>query len=404
MISLNFIKYIRPTNIARNLSDKPKSPYKLLEKTDKMDIAEFSHSNMTAPEEAKTFRRVEIGKKDDKEYRREILSFYDSEGRIVALYHSGRKCPQRMKTFEYGYNKKNRDVAEYDAHTRTVKTTQYFDEGKTWKPIQEEEQYLYYMYDIRTPDNRAARKLHISKNVYDYKTKEPVIHATLTEYPLNIARKDRDPKKTYGMDIVLRDNRPEVIGYSKDNNVEIPKDDKFLPYRMLLGENKQLSLTQYYIDQKGLAPVGISVRFAPDEVAKNICGEFNSNTGEILFREVSKVEHPVLTASHEVEHAYQYSLIGRARHNQTDYETRCREILGTELSFMEMKDSAQYYKGKIKYPRLNPDEDLSKNKDYMNNELEVGAFKAEKKALKEYNEGREKILDVFKCIPGNATI
>ena len=85
MISLNFIKYIRPTNIARKLSDKPKSPYKLLEKTDKMDIAEFSHSNMTAPKEAKTFRRVEIGKKDDKEYRREILSFYDSEGRIVAL-------------------------------------------------------------------------------------------------------------------------------------------------------------------------------------------------------------------------------------------------------------------------------------------------------------------------------
>lgn len=399
MIRLNFIKYIRPTNIARNLSDKPKSPYKLLEKTEKIDIAKFSDKEWAVPEEAKTFKRVRIGRKDNPDFERDIVTFYNEYDDIIECCRRGTDWEKQRKIFEHIFMDTNKEVSKYGVNTTRIKTLQYSEKEKAWKIIQEEEQHVSSTDTYIPSCKKLANKVHINKNIYDYSSETPIIHATMTEYPLGIPKKQRkEQKKFLGMDIVLRDNRPEVLGYSKENNVEMPTDDEFLPYRFLVGDNKLIALARYCVDKRGLAPLNIKIKVAPEEVAENAGGHFDYVNGNIVFKCVTRHIHPIEKAAEEAEHAYQFSLIGRSGHGETEFEKRCFDILGSDLSALDRKDGVEYYKAKLKYPILNDKEDASTNKEYTDNLLEEKGHWAGRKMMNLYNEGKQKLHNIFKYV------
>ena len=387
---------LKPKTISKN------SPFKVLKKTKKLDISKFKNSEWEVPAGAQRYSIFKVGKKDDPTFEREIIRFYDKDGKMIARCRKGTNWEKQVKNIEYYDEYNPNKVSKYNSHTRRINEKQYCKETDNWKTVREEDQYIYNDYDILSAEGTPSKKIHISKNIYDYTTSEPVIHASLTEYSKNVAIKDRNPVKTFGMDIVLRDNRPEIVGYSEKNNVDVDKTDEFLPYRLLLGKNKQFAATQYFIDKKGLNQVGIAIEMASNKLPNNSGGGFDPKAGSIIHKYVPKYDHPMEISAHEVEHAYQYSLIGRARHNETEYETKCRKILGTDLTALEQKDAAKYYKGKLTYPKLDPNEDLSKNEEYINNNLEVGARYAGRKAMREYNVGRDKLWKIFPYIASTA--
>ena len=119
---------------------------------------------------------------------------------------------------------------------------------------------------------------------------------------------------------------------------------------------------------------------------------------------MQKYAHPVSTASHEAEHAYQHSLIGRLGRAKTYYEKTCRWDKGPLKFEYEIVEARKYAEARDNYPILNPKEDLSKNEDYQNNYLELKARLASKIATEIYDVGRKKLMDIFKYVGGYSSL
>ena len=68
---------------------KPKSHYELLEKTKNLPVKKFPAGSWTLPVGAKTFTRVQIGKKSDESYLREVVTFYDDKNKIIKRCFKG---------------------------------------------------------------------------------------------------------------------------------------------------------------------------------------------------------------------------------------------------------------------------------------------------------------------------
>ena len=63
--------------------------YYLIEKLENMPIKKFPRDSWAIPQNAVTFKQVKIGKTKDPEYRRNIISFYDKENKIIRQFQSG---------------------------------------------------------------------------------------------------------------------------------------------------------------------------------------------------------------------------------------------------------------------------------------------------------------------------
>ena len=297
----------------------------------------------------------------------------------------------------------------YGVNKRTVKTSEYFFADieapylGEWKTTADEEHFVYSMFN-KTRGYTSAKKIHINKNEYKYDGENAHIKATCVEYPMNLGFEKQSDKKVLSMEIGLRKNRINIEQINPETNVKIPTVDEYLPYRMLVGDKKQECLAQHFLDKKGVGDLGIQIETNKTKVANNAVAYFSSDEQELVFKEVNHYSHPVAIASHEAEHAYQHSQIGRLGRAKNYYEKKCRWNKGSLTAEKDIEEAKKYADARDNYPILDSKEDLSKNKDYMDNYLEVKAREASKKATEIYEIGRKKLMDIFKYVGGYTSL
>ena len=389
-----------------------KTDYKLLEKTKKLSVDNFPNDSWALPTEADKYTRVRIGKKSDKNYEREVVTFYNSKGEMIRRCFRGTDMKNKIREYTKDFFLPRKDTELNGAlgvDKRKIKTSEFFpvvavDQALgEWKTVSDEEQFVYSMFD-KTKGYRSAKKLHINKNQYDYEGDKAHVKATCVEYPINLGFENPKDKKILSVQVGIENNRAKIEIVNNETNVEVPLGDDYLPYRMLVGDKKQECLAQHFLDKKDVGDLGINIETNKSKVNSNATAYFSSQNREIVFKDVQKYNHPVVTSSHESEHAYQYSLIGRLGRGKTYYEKNCRWKKGSLTAEKDIEEAKKYAIARDNYPILDSKEDLSKNKDYVDNYLEVKARDASKKATEIYEIGRKKLMNIFKYVGGYTSL
>jgi len=379
----------------------PKTQYKLLKKTKKLPVEEFN-GGWTVPENAKYFSVVKVGKRNDKEFQREIVSFYDEKEPIRKCF-SGAGMNNKIRDYVYNFQLPQKGVemnGAYGVNVRKIKTTEYNPEQFTYELKQDEEQFLYHMFDKQTNSYTYAKKLHINKNKYTREKDGLNVDASITEYPMTLGFEPKESKKVLSAKLKMDGNNAVLQEISEQKNIDVDTNDEFLPYRFLVGSRKQECLAQHFLNKNGLGNAGIKIYTNKDSVSPNSAAYFSSQNREIVFKEVPKYAHPVSIAAHEAEHAYQYSQIGRAGLGTTLYERQCRIYLGPLKKLNEIKEARKYANASDNYPVLSQTENLSQNKDYQQNYLEIKAKEAGKNAEEIYKKGLNFLKQQFKYAGG----
>ena len=363
----------------------------LLSKTEFHPIEEIKESTHI-PDNAVTYSFVSIGKKGDSGFNRSILTFQDKNKSLIRKIFTGNNIQPRIRDYERETLATNnwKKILE----RRHITTKQLNARTQSWEPVSEENQYIHTLTSSYIYPHGFSKKLHIDKNVYEYKDGKESIQATITEYPSTLHVEDENAKKVLGVNLVMDNNTPQIESILPENNQELPQNDRFLPYRFLVGEKKQTALTQMILDRKKVGNLGIGVIYSRSAVPQNATGLFNNSDGNIYYAYVTK-SHPIRIAAHEGEHAYQYALIGRLGKLNTKYGLKCQETLPPVTNVREMEKGYNYLVASEKYPVVSETEDLRKNKDYWLNELEIRARQAEGIYEKIYNKGRRILQKMF---------
>lgn len=378
-------------------------PYILLEKTRHKSVDRFPKDSWAIPEGADTFTRVLIGKSSDSSYRREIVSFYNKDNKIIHRYQKGTDIPRMSKKYDYSSGV---TAALKNVKIRTIATKIYSEDGGSlgvphWKHVSDVEQFVYYAASNK--NGVYSKKVQINKTLYHDKTEmdkaADKFSVVMTEYPATLGFEPKTAKKVMGVDIEMHKGLPYIVGTVESPNVKFPVDDKFLAFRFLKGEQKQEALARYFLKEKGLEDAGIYVGTSESKVSPNAVACFKADKGEIWFKMVPTRSQPISIAAHEAEHAYQHFLIGRLFGGSTDYEARCMDLFGPLIKFTEIREAKKCNVANANYPRTTDTEDLGKNENYMNNYLEVKAREAGEKAYKEYCDGYNFLIKQFPYLP-----
>ena len=356
-----------------------KCKFVLLEKTQKINIDQYKTLSANTPQNADSFTFVTIGKREDKNYKKKITTFYSGENIVERLCEST-EGERIIREYEHiGHDVKNSNcryrkiVQKKMAKAKPEFITDLIEEIRTY--ISETKK------NKKTGKN--SLKLEIIKNIIDGNK----ISATITEYPFNgDKKKAKIPglRKIAGLEIELNESTPIITGTFETTNIKLPSNDKYLPYRFILDTKTKIKeLTKHFIREKNLEKLNIKVRIE-DTLGKNTAGYFDEERNEIVY--AITTSDIVKTPAHEVEHAYQYCQIGRAGKGYTQYGRNSRKIYGPIDNLQESMEAHKYSIASINYPKLTDEEDLTQNMAYMNNYLEVKAREAGEKASKEYKE------------------
>ena len=374
--------------------------YYLIEKLENMPIKKFPRDSWAIPQNAVTFKQVKIGKTKDPEYRRNIISFYDKENKIIRQFQSGTEIPHTCKEYRYSDNlTKDEELV----HVKKIRTAKYLpiDGYPDWHDTSDVEQFIHTDLN-KLKKHTFAKKITIKRTKYNLASLGKKFTTVFTEYPFNLGFEPKKNLKILGADIEIKNGIPYLSGTIESPTVKFPVDDSFVAFRFLEKEQKQEALTKYFLKQKGLEKANVEVETGEGLVPENASAVFAHGYGSIYFKYIPQFVSPAKSAGHETEHAYQYSLIGRLLYGaDSEYEKRCFRIFGKLPSTTKIKEAEKYADAKAKYPKINDIEDLSQNKEYMNNLLEVKAREAGKKASEDYEIGHKFLLNQFKYIPNN---
>ena len=381
------------------------SRYTLITKTEELPAKDlkldFDKWRMGGITDAEYYTHVKVGKKDDPEFNREILTLFDSNHNMIRRFRIGNNVNYQKRDYKYSLEFPEIYPLIPRAMRKHIKVTEWFDSAKRWRPVLEEDQFVY---NIEKISKKNARKLHINKNVYDYTDDKTKIYATMTEYPTNFGLEPQSAKKFAGVEIELENNLPKVTTPYNTVNVKLPKNDKFLPFRFLLEEQKQISLGHNFLKEEGVDNLGIKIKVSPNVVSGNSSGHFDSYYGNIWLKEIFRKTHPVGIVAHEADHAKRYAIIGQLGKQRTPYEQKAENVLGPITNPEEAAKGYEYLLASENYPALKPDENLRENKEYWNNKLEVLARKKEEDVKKKYMTGRKTLQNQFKYIAGENTL
>lgn len=404
-------------NSAKTVTTKK---YALLEKTEKLPIANYPDNKWVFPENADTFTIVKVGKTNDPNYFKEITSFYDQKGRIVKRCTKGSDINNQVKDYEHDFyglaNKSNLNILGAD--TRKITTQEYVipEELREFKKAHPEmSQYIIGKWKTKSQEFQAVstlyegsytrypKKLTIIKNTFNQDNPEKLA-AEMVEYPFTRGYEPQSAKKVLGLELEVKNGIPHIIGTNQTTNIKIPTNDEFLPFRLYVDRTAQkVALTRHFLKKKGLEKLDLNIEPNSSSVGKNTYGCFSATNEKIAYREPSKFFSEADVVAHEVEHAYQHSLIGRVGKGNTSYEEKCAKLLPEIKSETLKKEALDYVEANEKYPNLKELNDLSYEemlkspiyKEYRNNLLEVNARKAGELAEAEYKEGKKFLTDQF---------
>lgn len=407
MSKINRNKPYNLTKLAIDSASKKRksSQYTLITKTEELPTKglklDFNKWRMGGISDAEYYTHVKVGKKNDPDFNREILTLFDSNHNMVRRYRIGNDVNYQKRDYKYSLEFPETYPLIPRAMRKHIKVTEWFDSVKRWRPVLEEDQFVY---NIEKINKKNARKLHINRNVYDYTGDKTKINATMTEYPANFGLEPQSAKKFAGVEIELENNLPKIISPYNTVNVKLPKNDRFLPYRFLLEDQKQISLGYNALKEEKIDNLGIKIKVSPNAVSKNSSGHFDSYFGNIWLKEIFRKTHPVGIVAHEADHAKRYAIIGQLGKQRTPYEQKAEKVLGPITNPEESAKGYEYLVASENYPVLKPNENLRENKDYWNNKLEVLAREKEEAVKKEYSVNRLKIFKQFKYIAGENTL
>ena len=377
-----------------NLGLKPLKDFQLLQKTSGTDVFRFaSDYKCQVPYKAVEYTYVNIGKKSDLSYKSEVLSFFDASGRIIQRYF--RKGGQNTELYTYDYARNKRTIEKSRLKTSHINkefiTPELANIAGRWVKESTEPQIIYkFIRDLVRKGKEATMVL--SKKVQHNPQNADVERITFTRYPINLGFEPKTNKQVVSGTITHHSTDIELTDVRQSGNIDIDLRDEFLKYRFIdprSNEGMEL-MTRQFLREKSLDDLGIFVSASNKQVPKNSSGYFSVWDQEICYSpniKAGDASAAVNTAAHEVEHAYQHSLIGRIGRGYTKYETNALQKFGFPDE-AERNRAVYYAMARDDYPKLSETEDLSQNIRYMNNLLEVDARKAGKAAEENYRKYR----------------
>ncbi len=353
--------------------------FKLLKKTDPLPVRLHTDLQVQIPEDAHTFTKVVIGKDNNSEYKDVITTFFSSDGQMIKRVFQYNDKPTIVRDYKTksnlinGFLNKIRLITEkkynFNKHSYELRKVE---EHKTVKNL-----------------SNGKVKLQINKNIIDSDS----ISSTVTEYPLTGKETDITKRKILSMNLLIDKGIPTILSKTSQN-ISIPSNDKFLPFRMIFDKDlKRYCLTKYFLKEKGLTDLKTSVSSTPN-MDKNIAAYFSDNENRILFNSLVE-NNSVELAAHEVHHAYQIAQVGRLGKGQSHYCIHSRNLLGEITDPIEREKALRYYVSYETYPKI---EEISENKSLPKKYsfLEEDANQAAKIILKEYNDSGEMLGKQFK--------
>lgn len=391
-------KCFRTVNSMRtSLGMHPFTDAKLLVKDENIAVSEFSKDiGVRIPADVKTYNYVKVGKKSDCGFSREIVSFFDSQKRLIAriFQENGLNVKQRL----YSYKRKTRIIKtkEYS----TARLPENFKVNKSlcnkigdWLNVSVETQLKYKVINC-IKDGKKALQLLTKRIDYDPKNMD-FEHITFTKYPLNLGFGKKSDKQVLSVKLNKGNKDVDILDFNKTDNVKVDKNDEFLKYRILDPRTYDglKYLTFKFLKDKHLDKLLIRVFPFDESVGKNSLGYFSAYKAQISYNpslEDYYSEDVVAVAAHETEHALQHALIGRVGKGQNLYERDAlREYGPIEYSDKDFRKAIEYSVARDEYPAISSTEDLSKNRRYNENLLEVDAFKVEEPAQEAYVKNRD---------------
>ena len=192
-------------------------------------------------------------------------------------------------------------------------------------------------------------------------------------------------KKVASAKILDKDEKKYLFDFKKsgfDNSDSVSKKDKFLLVRFLDPRSDEglEYLTRMFLNQKHLSKLKINIFPNSFSVSSDSLGYFSPDKRKIAYSPELKdkaILSAVNTVVHEVEHAFQYSQIGRLGKTRTTYEMDAYLRLG-DLEHEKIGEALKYADARDNYPRFNNFSELSeaKKREYRENYLEVKAREA----------------------------
>lgn len=386
-------KCFRTVNSMRTaLGMRPFKDAKLLVKEDNVAIDKFSKDiSIKTPKEAITYSYVSIGRKSDNDFSREVISFFDSQKRlIVRLFkENGVNVKQRL----YSYKKKTRIIQtkEY-SRARLPETCRanidICNKLGDWHVVSLEKQIKEKVSKF-VKEGKKALQLLTRRVDYDPKDMD-FEQITYTKYPLNLGFGKKSDKQVLSAKIKKGNKDVEISELEQTANLGIDESDEFLKYRILdpRTADGMEYLTYKFLRDKNLDKLYLRVYPLDSDVGKNSAGYFSARKSQICYSPVLEnyySEDVVAVVAHETEHAYQHSLIGRVGKGINSYEYEAlREFGPIEYGDNNFRKSIEYAIARDEYPSYSATEDLSNNRLYQENLLEVDAFAVEEPAKKAY--------------------
>lgn len=379
-------------SIRTNLGMRPFKDSKLLEKIEKADVVDFSKNiGLKVPKEAKTYSYVKIGKKSDNVFSREIVSFFDSQKRLISrvFQENGINVKQRL----YSYKKKTRIIQTREYSTSRLPETyraniDICNKLGDWHVVSLEKQIKEKVSEF-VKEGKKALQLLTRRVDYDPKDMD-FEQITYTKYPLNLGFGKKSDKQVLSAKIKKRNKDVEISELKQTANLGIDESDEFLKYRILdpRTADGMEYLTYKFLRDKNLDKLYLRVYPLDSDVGKNSAGYFSARKSQICYSPVLENYYPedvVAVVAHETEHAYQHSLIGRVGKGINSYEyDALREFGPIEYGDNNFRKSIEYAIARDEYPSYSATEDLSRNRLYQENLLEVDAFAVEEPAKKAY--------------------
>ena len=374
------------------LGMRPFKDAKLLVKEDNVAIDKFSKDiSIKTPKEAKTYSYVKIGKKSDNVFSREIVSFFDSQKRLIVrlFQENGINVKQRL----YSYKKKTRIIQTREYSTARLPETyraniDICNKLGDWHVVSLEKQIKEKVSEF-VKEGKKALQLLTRRVDYDPKDMD-FEQITYTKYPLNLGFGKKSDKQVLSAKIKKGNKDVKISELKQTANLGIDEGDEFLKYRILdpRTADGMEYLTYKFLRDKNLDKLYLRVYPLDSDVGKNSAGYFSARKSQICYSPVLENYYPedvVAVVAHETEHAYQHSLIGRVGKGMNSYEyDALREFGPIEYGDNNFRKSIEYAIARDEYPSYSSTEDLSRNRLYQENLLEVDAFAVEEPAKKAY--------------------
>ncbi len=384
-------KCFRTVNSMRTaLGMRPFKDAKLLVKEDNVAIDKFSKDiSIKTPKEAETYSYVSIGRKSDNDFSREVISFFDSQKRLIGrlFKENGVNVKQRL----YSYKKKTRIIQTKEYSTARLPetyraNTDICNNLGDWHVVSLEKQIKEKVSEF-VKEGKKALQLLTRRVDYDPKDMD-FEQITYTKYPLNLGFGKKSDKQVLSAKIKKGNKDVEILELKQTANLD--ESDEFLKYRILdpRTADGMEYLTYKFLRDKNLDKLYLRVYPLDPDVGKNSAGYFSARKSQICYSPVLEnyySEDVVAVVAHETEHAYQHSLIGRIGKGINSYENEAlREFGPIEYGDNNFRKSIEYAIARDEYPSCSATEDLSNNRLYQENLLEVDAFAVEEPAKNAY--------------------